>query len=162
MLHTGQRRWGKPIWWDHRWGTKSFRPQAPPGPLLRYVDSANPLITPEDIDHILGTRIPEEMLPNIEKDICMKLRPDVLIVKGLPAGATDFLISKDKRARATYEIQIMIIEVTTVGYCADTIYRERCQLNCHNMRSICEMRGGRCKSPTYSCLGLLVQLTKII
>ena len=71
-------------------------------PSTRYADSANPLNTPEDLDHTLGTRIPKDMLPDIDDDIRMKLRPDILKVKGLQAGTTTFPISKDQRA--TYEI----------------------------------------------------------
>lgn len=57
------------------------------------------------------------MLPqdvDIDNVIGIKLRPDILKVKGLPAGAIKIPYSRDKRA--TYEIQI--IEVT-VRYCAD-------------------------------------------
>ena len=89
-------------------------------PLTRFEDSANPLNTPEDLDQTLGTRIPKEMLPDIDNDIRMKLRPDILRIRGLPAGATNFPISKDQRAG--YEVQII-----EVGYCADTRYKEKMQ-----------------------------------
>ena len=60
------------------------------------------------------------MLPDIDEGIRMKLRPDILRVKGLPSSATNFPISKNQRAH--YEIQSI-----EVGYCADTRYKEKSQ-----------------------------------
>jgi hypothetical protein len=60
------------------------------------------------------------MLPDIDNDLRMKLRPDILRIRGLPAGATNFPISRDQRAQ--YEVQVI-----EVGYCADTRYKEKMQ-----------------------------------
>ena len=69
-------------------------------PQTGFEDSANPMNTPEDHDQTLslGTFIPKEMLPDIDNDIRMKVRPDILRVKGLPAGATTFPVARDQRA----------------------------------------------------------------